>query len=156
MTQTEYERMIKIYNYVYSTLPSTPEREKRLAEIGEENASKLWDFYCGICSGRIKEPESAGSVVNVMSEKKIANYGDFLKALRCARTDILFEFRRNNPKKYAHYVEQLESGFGHKTATIRDVERLGEEKKKRSEIMAIQDTKERHKAILENMSLFRR
>lgn len=156
MTQAEYERMIKIYNYVYSTPPNTAEREKRLAEIGEEDSSKLWDFYCGICSGQIKEPESTNSVGNVMSEKKITNYGDFLKALRCTRTNALFEFRRNNPKKYAHYVEQLESGFDHKSTIIRDVERLEEEKKKRSEIMAIQDTKERHKAIFENMSLFRR
>ena len=38
MDQAEYERMVKIYNYVYSTLPNTPEREKRLAEIGEEDS----------------------------------------------------------------------------------------------------------------------
>ena len=44
MNQAEYERMVKIYNYVYSTLPNTPEREKRLAEIGEEDSSKLWGF----------------------------------------------------------------------------------------------------------------
>lgn len=41
MNQTEYNRMAKIFNYVYSTPPNTVEREKRLAEIGEEDASEL-------------------------------------------------------------------------------------------------------------------
>lgn len=51
MNQAEYEHMVKIYNYVYSAPPNTKEREKRLAEIGEEDSSELWNFYCGICSG---------------------------------------------------------------------------------------------------------
>ena len=97
MNQAEYERMVKIYNYVYSTLPNTPEREKRLAEIGEEDSSKLWDFYCGICSGRIKEPERTNSEVNTMGEKKIASYEDFIKALRYGETilkDMLIMLNR--------------------------------------------------------------
>lgn len=41
--------------------------------------------------------------------------------------------------------------------TARDYKkRLAEEQKKRSEIMAIQDTMKRHKAISENMALFGR
>lgn len=92
MNQAEYERMVKIYNYVYSTLPNTPEREKRLAEIGEEDSSKLWDFYCGICSGRIKEPERTNSEVNTMGEKKIASYEDFIKALRYGENNMLCKF----------------------------------------------------------------
>lgn len=52
MNQAEYERMVKIYNYVYSAPPNTKEREKRLAEIGEEISSKLWDFYCGIWTNK--------------------------------------------------------------------------------------------------------
>ena len=79
MNQTEYERMVKIYNYVYSAPPNTKEREKRLAEIGEEISSKLWDFYCGICSGRIKQPEHTNSEVDTMGEKKITSYEDFIK-----------------------------------------------------------------------------
>ena len=43
------------------------------------------------------------------------------------------------------------------TQTARDYKKqLEEEKKKRSEIMAIQDTMKRHKAISENMALFGR
>lgn len=114
MNQAEYERMVKIYNYVYSTLPNTPEREKRLAEIGEEDSSKLWDFYCGICSGRIKEPERTNSEVNTMGEKKIASYEDFIKALRYGENNMLCKFRRNNPERYAYYVEQMGAGFGRK------------------------------------------
>ena len=157
MNQAEYERMVKIYNYVYSAPPNTKEREKRLAEIGEEDSSELWDFYCGICSGRIKEPEytSKEHAVSNISQK-IEGYEDFLRALRCSNTNKLFKLRRSNPETYAHYVEQLETSFGHKNSkTSRDIKRLMEEKKKRSEIMEIQDTKERHKEILENIALFR-
>ena len=157
MNQAEYERMVKIYNYVYSTLPNTPEREKRLAEIGEEDSSKLWDFYCGICSGRIKEPERTNSEVNTMGEKKIASYEDFIKALRYGENNMLCKFRRNNPERYAYYAEQMEASFGRKNpAKKQDIKRLAEEQKRRSEIMAIQDTTERHKAISENMALFGR
>lgn len=157
MNQAEYERMVKIYNYVYSTLPNTPEREKRLAEIGEEDSSKLWDFYCGICSGRIKEPERTNSEVNTMGEKKIASYEDFIKALRYGENNMLFKFRRNNPERYAYYVEQMGAGFGCKNSSkTRDIKRLEEEHKKRSEILAIPDIRARHKAIAENMALFGR
>lgn len=157
MNQAEYERMVKIYNYVYSTLPNTPEREKRLAEIGEEDSSKLWDFYCGICSGRIKEPERTNSEVNTMGEKKIASYEDFIKALRYGENNMLCKFRRNNPERYAYYVEQMGAGFGRKNSSkTRDIKRLEEEHKKRSEILAIPDTIARHKAIAGNMALFGR
>lgn len=155
MNQTEHNRMAKIFNYVYSTPPNTPEREKRLAEIGEEDSSKLWDFYCGICSGRIKEPERTNSEVNTMGEKRIANYEDFLTASRNGRYDLLYKFKRSNPEAYACYAEQMGASLGHKKPKkTRDVERLAEEKKKRSEILAIPDTRERHKAIAENMALF--
>lgn len=157
MNQAEYERMVKIYNYVYSAPPNTKEREKRLAEIGEETSSKLWDFYCGICSGRIKEPERTNGEVNTMGEKKITSYEDFFKALRCGESNVLCKFRRNNPEKYAYYAEQMEASFGRKNPVKkRNVERLAEEKKKRSEIMEISDTRARHKAIAENMALFGR
>ena len=157
MNQAEYERMVKIYNYVYSTLPNTPEREKRLAEIGEETSGKLWDFYCGICSGRIKQPEHTNSEVDTMGEKKITSYEDFIKALRCGENNMLCKFRRNNPERYAYYAEQMGAGFGRKNpAKKQDIKRLEEEKKKRSEILAIPDIRARHKAIAENMALFGR
>lgn len=160
MNQTEYNRMAKIFNYVYSTPPNTVEREKRLAEIGEEDASELWDFYLGICSGRIKAPEVAGKEreMSIASgRERIANYEDFLTASRNGRYDLLCEFKRSNPETYACYAEQMGASLGHKKPKkTRDVERLVEEKKKRSEILAIQDTMERHKAIYENMALFRR
>ena len=82
MNQAEYERMVKIYNYVYSAPPNTKEREKRLAEIGEEDSSELQDFYCGICSGRIKEPEYTNkehAVSNI--SQKIEGYEDFFKGI---------------------------------------------------------------------------
>ena len=127
MNQAEYERMAKIFNYVYSTPPNTPEREKRLAEIGEENASKLWDFYCGICFGQIKEPEHTNSEVNTMGEKKIASYEDFIKALRCGENNMLCKFKRNNRERYAYYVEQMGAGFGRKNSSkTRDIKRLEE------------------------------
>ena len=157
MNQAEYERMVKIYNYVYSAPPNTKEREKRLAEIGEETSSKLWDFYCGICSGRIKQPEHTNSEVDTMGEKKITSYEDFIKALRCGESNMLYKFRRNNPERYTYYAEQMEASFGRKKKTKKqDVKRLEEEKKRRSEILSIQDTTERHKAISENMALFGR
>lgn len=158
MNQTEYERMAKIFNYVFSAAPNTQEREKRLAEIGEEDSNKLWDFYCGICSGRIKEPEYTNEEHEANNiSREIKSYEDFLRALRCSNASVLFKLRRSNPETYAHYVDQLETSFAHKnTKTSRDIKRLMEEKKKRSEIMEIWDTRERHNAIYENMALFRR
>ncbi len=51
----------------------------------------------------------------------------------------LSDFERENPTTAQAYKKRLET-----------------EKKKRSEILAIQDTMARHKAIYENMALFRR
>ena len=97
----------------------------------------------GICSGRIKAPEVAGK------EREMS--------IVSGRYDLLCEFKRSNPEAYACYAEQMGASLGHKKPKkTRDVERLVEEKKKRSEILAIQDTMERHKAIYENMALFKR
>ena len=143
MNQAEYEHMMKVYSYISSSLPNSPEREKRLAEIGEEDSSKLWDFYVGLCSGRIKKPEiiNKESEVSTMNkEKRITSYKDFKDAL--TRTNcykMLCEFERQNPMTAREYKRQLE-----------------EEKKKRSEILAIPNTRARHKAIYENMALFGR
>ena len=67
------------------------------------------------------------------------------------------QIQRNNPERYAYYVEQMGAGFGRKNSSkTRDIKRLEEEHKKRSEILAIPDTIARHKAIAENMALFGR
>ena len=67
------------------------------------------------------------------------------------------KFRRNNPERYVYYIEQMGAGFGRKNSSkTQDIKRLEEERKKRSEILAISDTMARHKAIVENMALFGR
>ncbi len=88
--------MVKIYNYVYSTFPNTPEREKLLAEIGEEDSSKLWDFYCGICSGRIKEPERTNGEVNTMGDRSRRKSGRVFQACRATEGSSLLL-----PKRFA-------------------------------------------------------
>ena len=57
MGSEEYKRLYQLYLYVFSTPSDSEEREKRLAEISDEDSEKLWDFYSGLCSGRIK-PEN--------------------------------------------------------------------------------------------------
>ena len=86
-----------------------------------------------------------------------ASYEDFLKALRCGESNVLFKFRRNNPERYAYYAEQMGAGFGRENSSkTRDIKQLEEEQKKRNEIMEIPDTMARHKAIAENLALFGR
>lgn len=113
MNLAEYEHMMEIYTYVFSTPPNSPERDKRLEEISKEDNDKLWDFYSGLCSGRIKKPEATNkeSEVNTMNkEKKIESYEDFRKALvRTGTYSMLCEFKRSNPKMYKYYTEKLEA-----------------------------------------------
>lgn len=77
MDLTEYEHMMKVYSYISSSRSNSLEREKRLAEIGEEDSSKLWDFYAGLCSGRIKKPET----INKESEVNTMRYKMFMKKI---------------------------------------------------------------------------
>lgn len=112
MTLEEYDHMYKVYQYVYSAPPNSSERERRLEEISSADNEKLWDFYSGLCSGRIKRPEpNKESEVNGMNkEKKIASYEDFKKALtRTGSYKMLCEFKRSNPELYKHYIEKLEA-----------------------------------------------
>ena len=85
MTLAQYDHMKKVCDYVFSAPPNTPEREKRLAEISKEDDEKLWDFYSGLCSGRIKRPETK----NKESEENSMNVYDSkikkLKTLRITR-----------------------------------------------------------------------
>jgi len=138
MTLEEYEHMMEIYNYVYSAPPNTSEREKRFTEISKEDNEKLWDFYSGLCSGRIKKPENT----NKEREVNTMTYGEWKilsKSNSGAKQRHVIDFERQNPMTAKDYKKRLE-----------------EEKKKRSEILAIQDTRARHKAIYENMALFGR
>lgn len=112
MIENEYERMMRVYNYVFSTPENSPEREKRLAEISKEDNEKLWDFYSGLCSGRIKKPESQikkSEVHNMEQEKKIESYEDFKKALKQPDYyQVLTELKRSNPARYESYRQRLE------------------------------------------------
>lgn len=138
MNQAEYEHMMKVYSYISSSPPNSPEREKRLAEIGEEDSSKLWDFYVGLCSGRIKKPET----INKESEAGNMTYQEWkVVATRnfWRNQGEISNFERQNPTMAREYKKRLEN-----------------ERKKRSEIMAIKDTAERHRKIAENMALFGR
>lgn len=113
MNLAEYEHMYKIYQYVYSVPPNSPERERRLEEISPADNEKLWDFYSGLCSGRIKRPKpnKESEVKTTMNkEKKITSYEDFKKALvRTGTYNMLCEFKRSNPEMYKHYTEKLEA-----------------------------------------------
>lgn len=118
MTQKEYDRMAKIYNYVYSTPANSPERAARLAELSEKDSAALYDFDMGLMSGRIKRPETKNkeSEDNKMKpniytgkKEKIENYEDFKKALtRNGTYQTLLELKQSNPGIYQYYVERLE------------------------------------------------
>lgn len=137
MDSREFEHMEKIYNYVYSVPPDSEERKKRLAEISDEDSGKLWDFHSGLLSGRIKKLE----VTNKEREANNMTYQQWRAATKSnlrQNRGKLSDFERENPATVQTYKRRLE-----------------EEKKKRSEILAIEDTMARHKAIYENMELFR-
>jgi len=112
MDSREYAHMEKVYNYVFSVPPGT-ERDRRLAEIGEEDSNKLWDFYSGLCSGRIKKPETTNKereVCTMNDKKTIANYEDFKKALvRSGYYRVLCELKQSNPELYKKYSEKWEA-----------------------------------------------
>lgn len=112
MNLTEYEHMKKVYNYVFSVPPGA-ERNKRLAEISEKDSDQLWDFYSGLCSGRIKKPETINKereVCTMNDKKTIASYEDFKKALtRSGSYKTLCEFKRSNPETYKRYLEKMEA-----------------------------------------------
>lgn len=112
MDSREFEHMEKIYNYVYS-VPPGKERDKRLAEISEEDSARLYDFDMGLRSGRIKRPENQNKEreeSGMNKEKKITNYDDFKKALvRSGSYRTLCEFKQSNPELYKKYSEKWEA-----------------------------------------------
>lgn len=112
----DYYHMKKVYDYVFSSPPNSPERDRRLAEINEKDSDKLWDFYSGLCSGRIKKPEATRKEseennmnINTGKAKKIENYEDFKKALtKSGYYQTLVELKQNNPSLYEYYQQRLE------------------------------------------------
>ncbi len=137
----DYVKMEQIYNRVYSTPPNSPERAARLAELSEEDNAALWDYYSGLCSGRIKRPEIknkeskelGGLTMNYQQWKALS------KSSAVKNQIVVSKFERQNPMTAREYKKRLE-----------------DEKKKRSEIMAIKDTRKRHEEIAKNMQLFER
>lgn len=114
MDSREFEHMKRIRDYVFSTPRNSPERERRLAEISEEDSAKLYDFDIGLLSGRIKRPENQNNESEesgMNKEKKtITNYEDFKKALlRSASYRTLCEFKQSNPELYKKYIEKWEA-----------------------------------------------
>lgn len=111
MDLAEYEHMEKVYNYVFSVPPGA-ERDKRLAEISERDSDKLWDFYSGLLSGRIKKPEiiseeSEESSMN--NEKRIKSYQEFVQAWgKTSHYHQLAEFHRSFPEVYEAYKQRME------------------------------------------------
>lgn len=101
---------------MFSTPPNSAEREQRLAEISKEDDEKLWDFYSGLCSGRIKRPETKNKEseesrmnINNGKPKKIENYEDFKKALtKSGYYQTLVELKRSDPARYERYQKRME------------------------------------------------
>lgn len=116
MTQKEFDHMKSICDYVFSAPPNSPEREKRLESISEADNDKLWGFYSGLCSGRIKRPEtknkeSEDRTMNIYTgkRKQIESYEDFKAALTKVGTyQTLLELKQNEPSRYERYMERLE------------------------------------------------
>lgn len=116
MTLKEYNHMKRVHDYVFSTPPNSSERERRLAEISEADDEKLWDFHCGLLSGRIKRPEtqkkeSEVKTMNIHTSKteKIGSYEEFKRALsRTSSYQSLLELKRNSPVRYQSYQQRLE------------------------------------------------
>lgn len=116
MTLKEYDHMKKIHDFVFSSPPNSEERERRLASISKADDDKLWDFHCGLLSGRIKRPEepkeeSGANSMNVYDGKikKIENYEDYKRALvRTGTYQSLLELKRSDPARYERYQERME------------------------------------------------
>lgn len=116
MTAKEFDHMMEVCNYVFSAPPNSTERDRRLEKISEKDSDKLWDFYSGLCSGRIKRPEepkkeSEDSKMNINNgkPKRIENFEDFKKALvRTGTYQSLLELKKNNPDRYKIYQERLD------------------------------------------------
>lgn len=100
----DYVKMEQIYNRVYSTLPNSPERAARLAELSEEDNAALYDYSVGLLSGRIKK--NGG---NAEMEKEQRSYEWYKKKMDEAdigNMKIISQFSFDCPALYQSYRER--------------------------------------------------
>lgn len=132
MTEKERIRLSKLYRYVYDTPANSPEREKRLAELTDEDSEKLWNFHCEVMNGTIKvNAESEGNKMDYekwRALQKTQMYEDSIKVKN---------FESENPGLASAYKQR---------SIAEDV--------KRREIMSIKDPEERQMAIAKNVNIF--
>lgn len=132
----DYFHMSAISDYVFATIPSSPERDRRLSEISEGDRDKLWDFYCGKLSGRIKEPKTKQYLggTNTMTFEQYKQISGS-NALGDMQKTMLFE--QQYPSAAASFKRKIEA-----------------DRKRRQDILSIPDRNERVEAIARNLSLF--
>lgn len=133
----DYERINKIYHYVYSAPADSSERVLRLSGLSDSDSQDLFDFVVGLRDGRIKESDIDE---NWEGDRQIMTYKEW-KALNKSKwqADIqrIMDFETMHPLDATGYKK-----------------RLSEEKRKRSEIMQIKDARRRREMIAKNMDLF--
>lgn len=132
----DYFHMSAVSDYVFATLPGSPERDRRLGEISEADRNKLWDFYCGKLSGRIKEPKTqqqTGGKNNMTYEQ----FRKLSKSSASADAMKIINFERQYPSAAAGFKRKMEA-----------------DQRKRQDILSIPDHAERVEAIARNLSLF--
>lgn len=101
----DYDRMGKIYNYVYSAPKNSPERVARLAELSETDRQALYDYDMGLLSGRIKKSE-----VEPMAAQQ-RSYEWYKKKMDEADTGnmrIVSKFALDCPELYKQYRERYQ------------------------------------------------
>ena len=173
-------RIAEQHRKVFSTPRNSPEREQAYSELSESDRTAVFNLEKDYILGRITRQD----IAEMKQEgNETMTYEQFVKKSESGEKGTLRElskfakesqelyrqyreryhreqddkFRRNNPERYVYYIEQMGAGFGRKNSSkTQDIKRLEEERKKRSEILAISDTMARHKAIVENMALFGR
>jgi hypothetical protein len=173
-------RIAELHSKVFSTPRNSPEREQAYSELSESDRTAVFNLEKDYILGRITRQD----IAEMKQEgNETMTYEQFVKKSESGEKGTLRElskfakesqelyrqyreryhreqddkFRRNNPERYVYYIEQMGAGFGRKNSSkTQDIKRLEEERKKRSEILAISDTMARHKAIVENMALFGR
>ena len=173
-------RIAELHSKVFSTPRNSPEREQAYSELSESDRTAVFNLEKDYMLGRITRQD----IAEMKQEgNETMTYEQFVKKSESGEKGTLRElskfakesqelyrqyreryhreqddkFRRNNPERYVYYIEQMGAGFGRKNSSkTQDIKRLEEERKKRSEILAISDTMARHKAIVENMALFGR
>lgn len=132
----DYERISKIYHYVYDTPADSPEREKRLSELSDSDSEALYDFTIGLMSGRIKESDISNvqkgdGNMTYREYRVLKNRGNYLDETK------VYGFEKENPELATSYMNRM----------LQDAE-------KRSKIMAIKDPDKRCIAIAKNKDIF--